>query len=130
MEPLPESAHPSWPFPFVPQDWEHTPAAVQAYVHTLQDDLTQLRARVEALEARLTQNSTTSHRPPSSDSPYKKPRQRRPHHAPESGGETGPSRPSPGAVASHDRPGAAARAVSVWQHDVCPDEAVPYASGA
>ena len=76
MEPLPESAHPGWPFPFVPQDWEHTPAAVQAYVHTLQDELTQLRARVEALEARLTQNSTTSHRPPSSDSPYKKPRQR------------------------------------------------------
>jgi hypothetical protein len=32
MEPLPESAHPSWPFPFVPQDGEHTPAAVQASV--------------------------------------------------------------------------------------------------
>ena len=62
----------------MPQDWEHTPAAVQAYVHTLQDELTQLRTRVEALEARLTQNSTTSHRPPSSDSPFKKPRQRPP----------------------------------------------------
>jgi transposase len=76
MEPRSESATPVWPFPFVPQDWEHTPAAVQAYVHTLQDELTQLRVRVEALEGRLTQNSTTSHRPPSSDSPYKKPRQR------------------------------------------------------
>jgi transposase len=78
MELLPESAYPGWPFPFVPQDWEHTPAAVQDYVHTVQDELTltQLRERVEALEARLTQNSTTSHRPPSSDSPYKKPRQR------------------------------------------------------
>ena len=75
MEPLPESANPGWPFPFVPQDWEHTPTAVQAYVHTLQDELTQLRARMEALEARLQQNSTTSSRPPSSDSPYKKPRQ-------------------------------------------------------
>jgi len=32
----------------------------------------ELRARVEALEARLQANSTTSHRPPSSDSPYKK----------------------------------------------------------
>src|SRR5215467_9330629 len=72
MEPLPESVNPDWPLPFVPQDWEHTPTAVQAYVHTLHDELTQLRARVEALEARLTQNSTTSHRPPSSDSPYKK----------------------------------------------------------
>ncbi len=78
MEPLPESANASWPFPFVPQDWEHTPAAVQAYVHHLQDELTQLRKQVEALEARLTQNSTTSHRPPSSDSPYKKPRQHTP----------------------------------------------------
>src|SRR5215471_3746694 len=76
MESLPESANPAWPFPFMPQDWEHTPAAVQAYVHTLHDELTQLRERVEALEARLRQNSTTSHRPPSSDSPYKKPRQR------------------------------------------------------
>src|SRR6266568_9084772 len=54
---------------------EHTPTTVQAYVHTLQDELAQLRERVEALEARLTQNSTTSHRPSSSDSPYKKPRQ-------------------------------------------------------
>jgi transposase len=63
-----------WSFPFTPQDWEHTPTTVQAYVHTLHDELTQLRTRVEALEARLQQNSTTSHRPPSSDAPYKKPR--------------------------------------------------------
>src|SRR4029453_11220783 len=76
MEPLAEPMHTAWPFPFVPQDWEHTPAAVQAYVHTLQDELTQLRARVEALEARLPQHSRASPRPPSSDSPYKKPRQR------------------------------------------------------
>jgi len=76
MESLPEAATPGWPFPFVPQDWEHTPGAVQVYVHTLQDELTQLRERVEALEARLQQNSTTSHRPPSSDNPYKKPRHR------------------------------------------------------
>ncbi len=63
-----------WPFPFAPQEWEHTPTAVQAYVHTLQDELIRLREHVEALEARLKQNSTTSSRPPSSDSPYKKPR--------------------------------------------------------
>jgi Family of unknown function (DUF6444) len=69
MEPLTESPHTSWSFPFVPQDWEHTPATVQSYVRSLHDELTQLRERVEALEARLTQNSTTSHRPPSSDSP-------------------------------------------------------------
>ena len=76
MEPLPESANPGWPFPFTPQDWEQTPPAVQAYLRTVHDELLQLRTRVEALEARLQQNSTTSHRPPSSDSPYKKPRQR------------------------------------------------------
>src|SRR5262249_34099975 len=38
--------------------------------------LTELRERVEGLEARLQANSTTSQRPPSSDSPYKKPHQR------------------------------------------------------
>src|SRR5215510_1074905 len=76
MEPLTEPLSMAWPFPFVPQDWEHTPAAVQAYVHTLHDELTQLRARVEALEARLPQHAMPSHRPPSSDSPYKKPRHR------------------------------------------------------
>src|SRR5262249_1567314 len=76
MESLSEPANTGWSFPFTPQDWERTPTVVQAYIHTLHDELTQLRARVETLEARLTQNSTTSHRPPSSDSPYKKPRQR------------------------------------------------------
>ena len=72
MEPQSAPHNTVWSFPFTPQDWEHTPPAVQAYVHTLHDELTQLRARVEALEARRAQNSTTSHRPPSSDSPYKK----------------------------------------------------------
>ena len=75
MEPLPESATPGWPFPFTPQDWEQTPPAVQAYLRTVRDALGQLQERVDTLEARLQQNSTTSHRPPSSDSPYKKPRQ-------------------------------------------------------
>ena len=68
----PDSA--TWPFPFSQQDWEQTPLAVQAYVQSLHDELTRLHEHVETLEARLTQNSTTSHRPPSSDSPYKKPR--------------------------------------------------------
>src|SRR5262245_42134507 len=76
MELLTAPMSTAWSFPFTPQDWEHTHPAVQAYVHTRHDELTQLRARGEALEARLQQNSTTSHRPPSSDHPYKKPRQR------------------------------------------------------
>src|SRR4029453_17889088 len=46
--------------------------------------------RMEALEARLQANSTTSSRPPSSDSPYKKPRQRTPATAPrKAGGKPG-----------------------------------------
>src|SRR5262245_47484703 len=90
MELRPEPAHPIWPFPFTPQDWAQTPSAVQTYLHTVHDALGQLQERVETLEARLTQNSTTSSRPPSSDSPYKKPRQRpnatTPHKA---GGQPG-----------------------------------------
>ena len=37
MEPLPELTNTGWPFPFTPQDWEHTPSAVQAYLHTMHD---------------------------------------------------------------------------------------------
>lgn len=76
MDPRSEAAHPGWPFPFTPQDWAQTPPAVQAYLHTVHDALRQLQERVAALEARLTQHSTTSSRPPSSDSPYTKRRQR------------------------------------------------------
>jgi transposase len=76
MEPLSEPTNTVWSFPFPPQDWTRTPLAVQTYVRTLRDEIGQLQDRVETLEARLTQNSTTSSRPPSSDSPDKKPRQR------------------------------------------------------
>lgn len=48
-------------------DWQHTPPSVQTLVLTLLQ-------RLEAVEARLKQDSTTSHRPPSADSPYKKAR--------------------------------------------------------
>ena len=77
MEPQPEANSRGWLFPFTEQEWEQTPPAVQAYLHTLRDEMGQLHERVENLEARLTQNSTTSSRPPSSDSPYTKPRRRR-----------------------------------------------------
>src|SRR4029450_3603021 len=76
MEALADPTHPLWPFPFTPQDWAQTRLAVQAYVHTLRDEVKQLHDVVEILEARLQQKSTTSSRPPSSDSPYKKPRLR------------------------------------------------------
>jgi transposase len=76
MEPRSEPTNTVWPFPFTPQEWDQTPPAVQAYLRTVREELGQLHERVDILEARLTQNSTTSNRPPSSDSPYKKPRQR------------------------------------------------------
>ena len=76
MEPPPEANSRVWSFPFTEHDWEQTPPAVQAYLHTLREEMGQLHEQVERLEARLNQNSTTSSRPPSSDSPYKKPRRR------------------------------------------------------
>src|SRR5206468_2166908 len=81
----------AWPFPFPHQDWEQTPPAVHASLRAVQHDLTQLRdlqRRVEVLEARRKQDSTTSHRPPSSDSPYKKPRQRSASATPRKAGGT------------------------------------------
>lgn len=50
-------------------DWQQTPPSVQTLVLSL-------LKRLEALEARLHHDSTTSHRPPSTDSPYQKGRKR------------------------------------------------------
>ena len=50
-----------------PTDWQQTPPSVQTLVSTL-------LKRLEAIAARLKQDSTTSQRPPSADSPYKKAR--------------------------------------------------------
>src|SRR5438128_349071 len=98
METRSEPAHTVWSFPFTPQDWEQTPPAVQAYVRTLCDEVTQLHDRVETLEARLTQNSTTSSKPPSSDSPYTKPQRHAPSTTPrKAGGKPGhPESPGSG----------------------------------
>jgi transposase len=83
----------AWPFPFPHQDWERTPPAVQAYLLAVQQDLAHLRDlhhRVEVLEARLKQDSTTSNRPPSSDHPYTKPHRRSTSATPrKAGGRSG-----------------------------------------
>ena len=71
MAPRSEPNNTGWPFPFTPHDWDQTPPAVHAYLRTVRDALGQLQERVETLEARLKQTSTTSSRPPSTDSPYK-----------------------------------------------------------
>jgi transposase len=66
-----------WPFPFSQAHWEQTPPAVQAYIVALHQELAQLKQRVEALEARTQSTSETSSRPPSSDSPFHKGRNKR-----------------------------------------------------
>jgi transposase len=89
MEPWSEPTDTAWPFPFPPQHWEQTPLAVQAYVRTLRDEMVQLHNRMETLKARLTQNSTTSSRPPSSDAPHKKPRRHTSAPRRKAGGQSG-----------------------------------------
>jgi transposase len=78
-QPLPEPVRDTteWPFPFSQADWEQTPPAVQAYIAALHQELTQLKQRIEALEARMQVTSETSSRPPSSDSPYRKGQKKR-----------------------------------------------------
>ena len=50
MEPLSEPNNIVWSLPFTSQDWAQTPHAVQAYIHSLHDELTQLHPRVETLK--------------------------------------------------------------------------------
>ncbi|HSX77638.1 MAG TPA: hypothetical protein VLQ80_03570, partial [Candidatus Saccharimonadia bacterium] len=67
-------------------------------MHTLQDALTQLRARVDALAARLQAHATLStKRPPPSDAPDKKPRHRPTAPTPRKAGGQ-PGHPGPGQV--------------------------------
>jgi transposase len=70
---------PEGPSPFSQDDWAQTPPAVQAYIAALHQELHHLKQRVEALEARIQATSQTSSRPPSSDSPYRKRRNKRDH---------------------------------------------------
>ena len=132
MEPpgVPDSL--AWPFPFSPQDWEHTPPAVQAYLRAVQHDVAQLQTlqdRVAVLETSSPSGSTSTHRPPSSDNPYKKRRQRSP---------SSPSRKAGGNPATQgvrrrccppQPSGPTARPVCLWQHDISRDYVVPYAPG-
>jgi transposase len=60
-------------------DWELTPPAVQDYIESLRQQIKQLEKQVETLQGRVEKTSQTSSKPPSSDSPFNKPkRQRRP----------------------------------------------------
>jgi Family of unknown function (DUF6444) len=50
--------------------WEQTPLVVRQVVIYLLAVIQQQQERIAALEARLSQNSSNSDRPPSSDPPY------------------------------------------------------------
>ena len=130
MAPLSEPTNTAWPFPFPRQDWEQTPPAVQAYLRTVQQDLTHLHNRVEVLEARLKQTST-SHRPPSSDHPYTKTRRRSASTTPRKAGG------KPGHVGHRQvlLPPTAVHELqpercALWPHDVWHDDALPDAPSA
>jgi transposase len=75
--------------PLLPaEEWERCSAAVQAVLVALAQQVVTLTAEVRALQARARQDSTTSSRPPSSDSPYG-PRRRVTPPAPPSGRRAG-----------------------------------------
>jgi transposase len=81
---------PTWPFPFSRQEWSQTPEAVQDYlstlhqrVHDLEQQYQQLQQQIDTLHGRVEKDSTTSSKPPASDSPFTKPA--RPTRRPSSG---------------------------------------------
>ena len=51
------------------EDWNQTPAAVQALLLTLWQQVTELRAEVAQLREQIGRNSQNSSQPPSSDPP-------------------------------------------------------------
>jgi transposase len=66
--------------PFTEEDWAATPKSVRQYIIQLEDivvklykETEDLKKRVSDLENRLNKNSQNSSKPPSSDTPYKKP---------------------------------------------------------
>jgi transposase len=130
MQPVTESLSTAWLFPFTPQDWAQTPPAVQAYVRTLSDEVAQLHDRVETLEVRLTQNSTTSSKPPSSDSPYKKPQRHAPSTTPrKAGGKPGHQGHRQGLLPPTTVRELTPERCVCGKHHLCADHPLPYASG-
>ncbi len=66
--------------PFTDAEWQATPGPVKQYIRTLEETIVkllskidQLEKRIEILENKSNKNSQNSSKPPSSDSPYKRP---------------------------------------------------------
>lgn len=82
--------------PFTELDWQLTPEPVRQYIVYLeqtmtqmQDQIQQLEKRLEALEARIQKNSRNSSKPPSSDSPYSRPKHKKSKSKRARGGQKG-----------------------------------------
>jgi transposase len=92
-----------WAFPFGQLEWELTPPAVQDYIKSQNQQITQLQTQlaqcqtqieqlqkqVETLQGRLEKTSHTSSKPPSSDSPFNKPKRQRKTASGKRGGKPG-----------------------------------------
>jgi transposase len=70
-------------------DWELTPPAVQDYIERLRQHIKQLEKQVETLQGRVEKTSQTSSKPPSSDSPFNKPKRERRPSSGKRGGQKG-----------------------------------------
>ena len=82
--------NPTWSFPFSQQAWDQTPFAVQDHMLTLQTQLHELQQQVDLLQGRVDKTSRNSSKPPSSDSPFNKPKRR------QSSGKRGAKKGHPG----------------------------------
>ena len=64
-------------FPFSHMEWAITPPTVQSHLLGLQQRVYQLQQQVDTLQGRVEKTSQTSSKPPSSDSPFEKPKDKR-----------------------------------------------------
>ena len=92
-----------WALPFGQLEWELTPPAVQDYIKRqhqhiaqlqsqmgqFQSQIAQLQQQVETLQGRVAKTSQTSSKPPSSDSPFTKPKRQRRKSSGKRGGQKG-----------------------------------------
>ena len=78
-----------WALPFSQMEWDLTPPAVQDDIKSQNQQIAQLQKQIETLQGRVENTSQTSSRPPSSDSPFNKPKRQRKKSAGKRGGQKG-----------------------------------------
>jgi len=78
-----------WALPVCQMDWERTPPAVQTYIDSLHQQIKELEKQVETLQGRVDKTSQTSSKPPSSDSPFNKPKRNPSPSSGKRGGQKG-----------------------------------------